>query len=924
AVLDLVALQVPPRGTKSDAKPKEPPQSPPRRGGLILPRSITTEVQLEDVELTQILARVEAMGLHLPFPAAGRLSLNAKLTIPLGKLRDLKAYTIQGDATLASAHIAGIDFGHLMARVDLKDGVLELQHLKGRLVDQPGGGITQRPEPTEPLPDEGPLPPGGFRAQLRAELSPPGRLTARFEGDELPLGELAAPALPHPTPLSGLVTLNATAEADVGALADPKTWAASGRIESRRISYRETTLDAVSTAFTVKEGRLEVADLSAQLAGKPLSGRLGVALARPFDFDAQLDVNGWDLSDLLAFVPSVPRPSPIDGTLSVQAEAKGTLAPLVLDTHGEGRIAQFQAGPVPLGEVPFRWTTEGDTIALTGIEAHPFGGRLRAEAKIPARGTGPIEGTATFSAIDTAALVAALPGGGLAISGKADGQLGFIVDPAAMPEAAPLRVNVKLSAPDLTVQGIPAQDVTAAVKVRDGVLSYDLLAESLGGKVRLRGDVPLRAEPAEANAEVQAVGFTLTNLWRALGLKGALANLRGLAALDANVRTSLAAADLRAQGIAEIRDLRWGPDYPLGRLRGIVALMPAGWRVEPLTGELWGGEARGAFWGETPARGRRRYGFALEIDRALLTRVAEFDPTLAPHLTGLAALRLAGRFDEVLRARGVVLIRQATVYGLPLTELRAPAEIVYTPAADLGTVESRHWIGRLAGGRVSGDAEFHFGRDRSYRGDVQLRQIDLATIVRRETEVRRPASGKLSGTIHVSGPDPDDLRRMRGRTVIDLDDASLGDLPVIRALNRFLGSAQGGLFEDGDLQGSIANAQLVVEPLTLVGRTMQLHATGTIGFDGRLNLEALVNTNQIISETGQALLARIPGLAEASGRGGRATLAVANFLSNRLLKVRITGTLRDPSVQIDPTIVVTSAAVGFFSSVFRLPLGLIR
>ena len=31
---------------------------------------------------------------------------------------------------------------------------------------------------------------------------------------------------------------------------------------------------------------------------------------------------------------------------------------------------------------------------------------------------------------------------------------------------------------------------------------------------------------------------------------------------------------------------------------------------------------------------------------------------------------------------------------------------------------------------------------------------------------------------------------------------------------------------------------------------------GTIGFDGRLNLEMLVNTNQIIPQTGQALVIR--------------------------------------------------------------------
>ena len=48
------------------------------------------------------------------------------------------------------------------------------------------------------------------------------------------------------------------------------------------------------------------------------------------------------------------------------------------------------------------------------------------------------------------------------------------------------------------------------------------------------------------------------------------------------------------------------------------------------------------------------------------------------------------------------------------------------------------------------------------------------------------------------------------------------------------------------------------------------------------------------------------------------------FLTNRLLKFRITGTLRSPSVQIDPTVVVSTAAVGFFGGILKLPAEVLR
>ena len=104
----------------------------------------------------------------------------------------------------------------------------------------------------------------------------------------------------------------------------------------------------------------------------------------------------------------------------------------------------------------------------------------------------------------------------------------------------------------------------------------------------------------------------------------------------------------------------------------------------------------------------------------------------------------------------------------------------------------------------------------------------------------------------------------------------------------------------------------------------QLHATGTVGFDEQLNLDVLINTNQIIPQTGQALVRIIPGLSEVVGRNEQASLRFANFLSTRLLKLRVGGTVRNPTVNADPGIVVADTAVNFFASVLKLPFGLLK
>ena len=230
------------------------------------------------MDLTQVLARGEALGLSLPFVLAGKLSLKAKATIPLGKLRDVKAYVFHGEATLKGAHVAGVDLGRLMARLDLENGILELSRLKGQLVNMPAGGLKNRSRPTDEFPDEGTLPAGGFRGRLRAELSPLGKLTAHLEGNALPLGEIAAPALPKPTPLGGLVDVHLDAGGDLEHATDPKAWTLDGQIDSHQITYREATLDAVAATVALKEGRFEVSELSATLEGQPLKAKAGVTL----------------------------------------------------------------------------------------------------------------------------------------------------------------------------------------------------------------------------------------------------------------------------------------------------------------------------------------------------------------------------------------------------------------------------------------------------------------------------------------------------------------------------------------------------------------------------------------------------------------------------------------------------------------------
>lgn len=870
---------------------------------LKLPRSFSTEIDLEDVELSRLVAKAQTLGIVLPFDVAGRFSLKATATIPLGALRDLKAYVFHGRATLAGASIAGVDLGRATARVDLDDGVLEIREFQGQLVDRPDGGSANRPEPTAPVPVTGPLLPGAFRGRLRAELAPPGPLSARFEADRLPLGELAAPVLPRPTPLSGRVSVDVTLGASVATLRDPRSWTAAGSLRSESVRFRETTLNTVATRFTLASGRLAISELSARLEGKPLAANLDADLSPPYAYSGRLDVTGWDLDDLLALVPGLPRPAPAGGLLTVHADARGTLSPWTVETQGHGRIDRCRAGPVPVGDLPFRWSTGPDAVVIDAITARVFGGLLTAEGRVPNGPGRPAEATVALIGLDASRLAAAFPDKGLELTGKADVRVSLVAPMTATPDDADVTADVRVVSPDLTFMKVPTRGARGSLSLRKGVLRYEFLAETLDGRVQFQGDLALAAAlagSAPSRAKLQAGWFSLARLWRTEGVTGPLTQLDGTCAVGVNLILPADPSRLSAQALGELRGLRW-EGHPVGNFRAAAAINRTSWRVKPLTGDLMGSAVRGDLWGEIRGPGPALRGFNVSVERFDLSRLATLLPEI-PHareVSGFASVRLEGLPGQV---RGEARVEQAHAFGVALADLRLPAEVTYDPDAHVGTVQVRESTGRIAGGLVRGDARLRFGAAEDVRVNLHLNNVDLRSFRKPAPDERNPLTGKLTGRLTLDSPSFRQPRRVRGKLHLDLTDASLFELPVFRQIDQFLGSDRGGLFEAGELELTVADGKVRIKKLALVGRLIQLRALGTIGFDAQLDLQVIVKPNQVIPQTGRALASAVLALGRRPRGDDEKVLRTANPLADGPLKLRITGLLTDPKLHTDPSI----------------------
>jgi translocation and assembly module TamB len=110
-----------------------------------------------------------------------------------------------------------------------------------------------------------------------------------------------------------------------------------------------------------------------------------------------------------------------------------------------------------------------------------------------------------------------------------------------------------------------------------------------------------------------------------------------------------------------------------------------------------------------------------------------------------------------------------------------------------------------------------------------------------------------------------------------------------------------------------------VQRLTLTGSTLQLLIQGTVTLAGRLDLNATANTGMVgVNPPALRLLGlRIPVVGPIPIS---LLLELTTYFSNRLVHLRVTGTIRSPSVQVEPLPLLSEEAVRFFVNRSNLPI----
>src|SRR5262249_16871246 len=142
--------------------------------------------------------------------------------IPVDRVRDLKAYRLQGTAELDHFRLVGLELERVNARVAFIEGVLHLEELSARLAPDPNvkGGAGA----------------GTLEAPAALQRAPIGDLSAQVDVRDFPLERLArvVPALAGR--LQGAVSGTVAARAPAEKLRAPDAWDATGKLTAAQVS----------------------------------------------------------------------------------------------------------------------------------------------------------------------------------------------------------------------------------------------------------------------------------------------------------------------------------------------------------------------------------------------------------------------------------------------------------------------------------------------------------------------------------------------------------------------------------------------------------------------------------------------------------------------------------------------------------------
>ena len=241
--------------------------------------------------------------------------------------------------------------------------------------------------------------------------------------------------------------------------------------------------------------------------------------------------------------------------------------------------------------------------------------------------------------------------------------------------------------------------------------------------------------------------------------------------------------------------------------------------------------------------------------------------------------------DGAVFTRGELECDSVTVLGHPITGIRGPLRI--TPSgmtlgagASLGpeSVHHRNLVGSAYGGTLVASGELPWASHGNYALRATLADADLSQFAREYLPGHQRLAGRVDATAHILG-NRTSRQSLRGGGAIQLRDADIYELPIMVSMLKLLSLSRATptAFNEGHIEYRIMGDYLELPRIDFLGDVFSLKGKGQVKFSKELDL-------LFAARLGRREIPLVSRISESA--------------AERLMPVRVTGTLLDPETTI--------------------------
>lgn len=948
--------QVVPLQAKTQPGTKTPPAHQTR------PIYWTKHWSFQDVDVKRFLSRLESIGVEIPVAAAGEVSVEIDVWIPVNRLTDAKAYRLRGQIQSSSLRLESLllqDFG---AEFYYEEGILRLAELMGRWTDAdlPRAGGSFGGNASAQL-----VPQGDFRAVLTADslqLAPIQKLlTARSSDRQAMTGSLSG-KLDLSVPLDRLRQVDAWhGAADL----QIDNWSSGGvtPISARTgpVKLRDGVLFAQRIELVSADSSENRIDLAAQ-----------VELTDKQRFEFRIRGNDVPLPSLAALAVQDARL--VEGKLDIDVQGQGELSSESWSISGRvGSPALTIAGQnlglfehrfefdqerfalhrisddkalesrILFDQVLAEYQLREDSLEVTGIAAKLLGGTLRGNARFARRDGDahalrldwsdlhavvdpkrflPIDDLC--SAVASGAMVWSAQSGSLSLPASHQGSVRLELDRIRRVRSN-RRLTSRLPRGETNFNASPSELRTGSVRVtleaNDGRFQLTGIGKVLGGNFAVEaasetGDEDdwsaLLARAPEGYAKAESIDVNaIANAFdpNSPALRGSVS-----AELEwqAGARTL---SEMQPTLNARFRDLALDGRSVSRRFTTRIRYADGALKLDRTSGSFASGSFRAnGIWSLSKGERRVQVGLAsIQADQTLRL----LSEKVATQIGGKVSGKVTMMHSDRLRFRGAMTAHDSHFFSVP-------TGTVHSGIHGFVSNDLRRWEigfpsvqGQLASGRITGAAKLSSSSIRPGAFDLSSRwdanRLDFGQLLAAAGVSSRVAHGRMTGQLALAGRGIRGASDLTGRFDARLDATQAAAIPGLLQADQFLGllSLQGLQFDEGAVSGVIGTGAATIDELRLSSPRIKVWSQGKIYFaNQRMDLDSVIATSNF-GFGGSEAVAFASQLAIQSVLPVTTLLEVNRILSNRTVHLEFLGTLSDPRVKLKPLETIREEAANF-------------